>query len=32
MHQAGKSPKKIYELINKKYEDFGEATDTPEPK
>ncbi|AZU63294.1 hypothetical protein CHR53_19630 [Neobacillus mesonae] len=32
MHVDGKSPKKIYEYITKKYEDFGEPTPTPEPK
>lgn len=32
MHLDGKSPKKIYDLITKKYEDFGDPTPTPEPK
>ncbi|MDR7075086.1 hypothetical protein J2Y03_000074 [Neobacillus niacini] len=32
MHQDGKSLKKINDLIIKKYEDYGEATQTPEPK
>lgn len=32
MHVDGKSTKKIYDLITKKYEDYGEPTPTPEPK
>jgi len=32
MHLGGKNPTKIYDLISKKYADFGEPTPTPEPK
>jgi cytochrome c-type biogenesis protein CcmH/NrfF len=32
MNLSGKSPKKIYDLIVKKYGDFGDPTPTPEPK
>ncbi|WHY84606.1 PCYCGC motif-containing (lipo)protein [Neobacillus novalis] len=32
MHLDGKSPKKIHDLITKKYENYGDPTPTPEPK
>jgi len=32
MHLNGKSPEKIYQLINEKYKDIGEPTPTPQPK
>jgi rRNA processing protein Krr1/Pno1 len=32
MNLSGKSPSKIYDLITKKYQDYGEPTPTPEPK
>lgn len=31
MHQDGKSPKEIYELIQEKYSSLGQPTPTPEP-
>lgn len=32
MHLDGKEPKKIFDLIEGKYEDLGEPTPTPEPE